>query len=260
MGSMPRLALVPLFVLLTAFGGVTPALAAHWTPPPDATWQIQFSGRIDLTVSAAVFDLDAFDTSRRTVRKLHNTGRHAVCYINAGAWEEWRPDADRFPVGVLGNDLDGWPGERWLDIRRTDVLAPILTDRIAMCAAKGFDGVEFDNVNGYSNDSGFPLTSADQLAYDRWLADAAHDLGLAVGLKNTLDLATELEPDFDFAILEQCFQYRECGLASPFIDAGKPVVDIEYSLAKSSFCAKAADLGITAMRKRLSLGVWRRPC
>jgi hypothetical protein len=83
---------------------------------------------------------------------------------------------------------------------------------------------------------------------------------LAVGLKNTLELADELEPDFDFAILEQCFAYRECALASPFTDAGKPVLDIEYSLAKRSFCAQAEGLAIFAMRKRLALDAWRRAC
>ncbi len=76
--------------------------------------------------------------------------KHTVCYINAGAWENWRPDAGDYPSAVIGKPLDGWPGERWLDIRRLDVLAPILesTDWIN-AAAKGFDGVEFDNVEGY---------------------------------------------------------------------------------------------------------------
>jgi hypothetical protein len=259
---MTRVALLPLTVLLVAFGvaAPAPARAAHWNPPAGATWQVQFSGSLDLSVNAAVFDLDAFDTTSRVVKKLHSRGRSAVCYVNAGAWEDWRPDANRFPAVVKGKDLDGWPGERWLDIRQLDVLAPLLSNRIAMCAAKGFDGVEFDNVNGYSNDSGFPLTSGDQITFNRWLAQAAHDHGLAVGLKNTLELAHELEPHFDFAILEQCFQYRECALAAPFVDARKSVLDIEYSLARGAFCGKAADLGITAMRKRLNLGAWRRPC
>lgn len=237
-----------------------PVAAARWTPPADTTWQVQFSGRIDLSVDADAFDLDMVETSRKQVNKLHASGRHAVCYINAGAWEDWRPDAASFPSAVKGKPLDGWPGERWLDIRRLDVLAPLLTTRLDQCAAKGFDGVEFDNVEGYQNDSGFALSKADQLTFNRWLADAAHDHGLAVGLKNALGIAAELEPDFDFSIVEQCFFYRECGLAKPFVDAGKSVIVIEYDLARSSFCAKAAHLGVNAMRKHLSLDAWRRPC
>ena len=129
-----------------------------------------------------------------------------------------------------------------------------------MCVAKSFDGVEFDNVDGYSNSTGFDLTAADQLNFNRWLADAAHDRGLSVGLKNALDLADELEPDFDYAIVEQCFQFDECELTAPFVGAGKAVLDVEYSLSRREFCRRAERLGIVAMRKRLALDAWRRPC
>jgi hypothetical protein len=240
--------------------GEAAAAQGRWTPNGSPAWQVQFAGLIDLTVRADIFDLDAFDTGRRVVRRLHQSGRHAVCYINAGAWEKWRPDASRYPENVRGRPLDGWPGERWLDVRRIDVLGPIIQDRLAMCRAKGFDGVEFDNVDGYANATGFPLTAHDQLVFDRWLADAAHAAGLAVGLKNTLGLAGRLEPRFDFAILEQCFEYRECGRARPFLDAGKPVLDIEYSRRRGQFCDRARALGLFAMRKHLALGAWRRAC
>jgi hypothetical protein len=49
-------------------------------------------------------------------------------------------------------------------------------------------------------------------------------------------------------------------LAATFIEAGKAVVDIEYSLSRDKVCRKAANLGICAMRKRLSLHAWRRAC
>lgn len=263
---MIRASLVLVLLTATATSAVTavaspwPANAARWIPQPSVSWQLQFSGEIDLSVRADVFDLDMFDTPPRLVRKIHGSGRRAICYLNAGAWESWRPDAADYPSSVKGRDLDGWPGERWLDIRRLEVLGPILVDRVRRCRDKGFDGVEFDNVDGYQNASGFDLSRTDQLAFDRWLAETAHDHGLAVALKNTLGLASELEPSFDFAIVEQCFAYRECGLSAPFVDAGKAVIDIEYSLARSAFCDRAARLGITAMRKHLDLDAWRRPC
>lgn len=248
-------------VLLAALTVWPPGVAAaSWAPGPRTTWQIQFSGQLNPSIDATAFDLDMFDTAASTVAALHSKGRRVVCYINAGAWENWRPDADRYPDLVKGRELDGWPGERWLDIRRIDVLGPILTDRLDQCRAKGFDGVEFDNVDGYSNRTGFALSRTDQLVFDKWLAARAHERGLAVGLKNSLGLAEELEPHFDFAILEQCFQYRECELAAPFIESGKSVVDVEYALKRGQFCARAATLGIVAMRKRLSLDAWRRAC
>jgi hypothetical protein len=39
---------------------------------------------------------------------------------------------------------------------------------MAACAAKGFDGVDPDNVDGWDgNDTGFPLTAADQITYNK---------------------------------------------------------------------------------------------
>src|SRR5207302_5849258 len=175
------------------------------------SWQWQLQGRIDRSVRARMFDVDAFDTPASTVAALHRAGRVAVCYVDAGTWENWRPDASRFPKSVRGKPVDGWAGERWLDIRRLDVLGPILRARMAMCARKGFDGMEFDNVDGYTNDTGFPLTGAEQLRFDVWLANQAHRRGLSVALKNDLGQVPRLLPYFDFALDEQCFQYSECG-------------------------------------------------
>lgn len=257
---MPKAFLAVMALAVAALGLPASVAAARWAPGPGTTWQIEFSGQLFLSVAADAFDLDMFDTTASTVAALHAHGRHVVCYIDAGSWENWRPDAAQYPSSVKGRALAGWPGERWLDIRRIDVLGPILTSRMDQCQAKGFDGVEFDNVDGYSNRTGFPLTANDQLTFDRWLAAQAHDRGLAVGLKNTLDLADQLEPAFDFSILEQCFQYRECSLVQPFIDDHKSVIDIEYKLSRDQFCSHAAGLGIAAMRKRLDLDAWRRAC
>jgi hypothetical protein len=87
---------------------------------------------------------------------------------------------------VLGKDLEGWPGEKWLDVRRLDVLGPIMQARLDLALQKRCDGVDPDNMDGYQNESGFPLTSQDQLAYNIWIAGQAHASGLAVGLKNDL--------------------------------------------------------------------------
>ena len=67
---------------------------------------------------------------------------------------------------------NGWPGERWLDIRATGVLLPIMDARVQKCAKAGFDAVDFDEVDGYANKTGFPLTGAHQLTFNRALAAA----------------------------------------------------------------------------------------
>ena len=210
-------------------------------------------------MNVAVYDIDGFDASANTVAQIHNKGSKAICYISAGSWEDWRPDAGDFPASVKGNN-NGWPGEKWLDIRNLDVLGPIMEARLDMCAAKGFDAVEPDNIDGYSNNTGFSLSASDQLTYNRFLADAAHARGLKIGLKNDLEQAAQLEPRFDFAINEQCFQYNECDLLLPFIDAGKAVFEVEYNGSTASFCPEANAMGFSAMKKRLDLDAWMDPC
>jgi hypothetical protein len=155
---------------------------------------------------------------------------------------------------------DGWNGERLLDIRRLDVLAPIMAARFDLCRQKGFDGVAADLVDGYVQDSGFPLTAADQLTYNRMLADLAHERGLSIGLKNDLDQVADLVDEFDFAVNEQCFQYEECDRLAPFVRAGKAVFTAEYALEPADFCPAARAAGFSSMQKRLNLDAWRRPC
>lgn len=132
--------------------------------------------------------------------------------------------------------------------------------RLDLCVQKGFDAVEFDNVDGYANDTGFPLTYGDQLRYNAFLANAAHARGLAAALKNDLEQVPDLLPYFDMMVVEQCFQYRECEMTLPFVHADKPVFEVEYRLSTDRFCATAAELGINAIRKRLALGSWREAC
>jgi len=180
--------------------------------------------------------------------------------VNAGGWEDWRADADQFPEDVIGANLDGWEGEKWLDIRRIEVLGPIMEARMDSCKAKGFDGIEPDNVDGFLNDTGFPLTYEDQLRYNIWLANAAHERGLSIGLKNDMDQIADLLPYFDWALNEQCFEYDECETLLPFIDAGKPVFNVEYELETGEFCDRAAAFGFSSMRKSLNLDAWREPC
>jgi hypothetical protein len=230
-----------------------------WHPLPGKRWQVQLQGSIDTSVDAQIFDLDLFDTPQATIDKLHAAGRAVVCYFSAGSWEDWRGDAARFDAPVLGRS-NGWPGEKWLDIRRLDVLGPIMQDRLDLAVRKGCDGVDPDNVDGYTNHTGFPLTYADQLAYNRWLANEAHLRGLSVGLKNDLEQIEDLVGDFDWAINEQCFEYNECDLLTPFVRAGKAVFHIEYSKDPAAFCPRANEMGLDSVKKTVDLDAWRIDC
>jgi hypothetical protein len=235
-----------------------------WHPTSGTTFQWQLTDLpLDLSVDAEVYDIDLFDNDASVVAALHAAGRKVVCYISVGSWEDWRPDADQFPSEVLGEDYEGWPGEKWLDIRQIDALAPILRLRLDLCAARGFDGVEPDNMEVLGNETGFPITYADQLAFAIWLANEAHARGLAIGLKNAPDMAADVQPYFDFAITEDCFYYGWCGQMTPFLEAGKPVFAVEYTDMDIDFeaaCAEARALGLTMVLKDRDLGADRQTC
>lgn len=252
--------------------------ASPWVPAQGLRWQYQLQNKVKTTLCVVpvirgngscvrpdVYDVDLYAVDGVTpntvsVAQIHAVGAHAVCYVDAGSWENFRPDSAAFPESVRGLS-NGWPGERWLDIRATGVLLPIMDARVAKCVTAGFDAVEFDNVDGYTNNTGFPLTAADQLTFDTALAAIAHTHGLSVGLKNDLDQLTALQDTFDFAINEQCAQYKECAAYDGWTAAGKAVVEVEYRGRAPIYCADAVAHHRDAIHKYLALkaGPWK-PC
>ncbi len=229
-------------------------------PPLNASWQIQYTGEMDYSLDVDVYNLDLFDTNADIIAQLHERGIFVMCYFSAGSFEDWRSDATQFPREVLGKDMEGWEGEKWLDIRQIDALRPVMTARLDLAAQKGCDGVDPDNVNGYANDSGFPLTPDDQIAYNIFLSTQAHARGLSIGLKNDLEQIPQLLPFFDWALNEECFSYEECHLLQPFIESGKPVFVIEYTLTPEEFCIQANQLNFNALQKKLELDAFRFSC
>ena len=235
-----------------------------WHPAPNLTWQWHLSEPpVDTSVDAQVYDIDLFDNDAAVVKALHDQGRMVIGYISVGSLENWRPDASQFLPGALGRDYDGWPGEKWLDIRRLDLLAPIMLARLDMCKAKGFDAVEPDNIQIHDNDTGFPITYQDQLKYARWLADEAHTRGLAIGLKNAPDMLADSLSSFDFAITEDCFKQGWHDQVLPFIQAGKPVFAAEYTDTGVDFqaaCAWGRQHNISFILKNRILTAYRVTC
>jgi hypothetical protein len=228
--------------------------AANWQPAPQVSaWQWQLQGKLDPGLAASVYDIDGFESTKADVTTLHARGRKVICYLDVGSWENFRPDKARFPAAVRGTTYEGFPNERWLDISRFRLFRGPLEARIAMCARKGFDAVEPDNVAGYENETGFDLTAADQLRFNRWIAGQAHRRGMAVALKNDPRQVPQLLGAFDFAIVEECFQYEECASFEPFVRQGKAVFETEYELPPSKFCEAAIALGFSAIRKSYDL-------
>jgi endo-alpha-1,4-polygalactosaminidase (GH114 family) len=243
-----------------------------WYPSLDESWQIQLSSTPTAPFPhVRMIEVDGFGTPGYTVAALHRSmpGRAVVCYIDAGTWENWRPDASKFPKYLLGLRDGNWPGERWLDIAKfSGILGALERARVETCKRKGFNAVNFDNVDAYTNNTGFRLTADEQVAYDIFLANTAHSLGLSVALANDVEQIPDLLPYFDFAVDEQCFKYADCltsqnggryGL-NEFIARRKAVFDIEYYLRLSRFCPAATRDHFNALAKKVNLGEWRRAC
>jgi hypothetical protein len=241
-------------------------IALHW----------QLSGELDpardlpLLVHRTVFDLDGELTPAATVAALHALGPDVkvACYLDAGAYESYRSDASLYLAHpeIIGSPDVGWEGGFWLDIRRLDLLLPILRHRMAdWCLAKGFDAVEPDETEVHGNASGFPITQDDNDAFNHAVAALAHEVGLSVALKGNNGRAAFLAPDFDWALSEQCWQYEECdGLKAGFADQGKAVFTVDYDAAPD--CATASAWHLNSMRRDLDLvgprdpGYLYQPC
>ena len=143
-----------------------------------------------------------------------------------------------------------------------DVLAPLLRARFASCRAEGLRRRRARQRRRLRERQRLPAERRRPAALQPLGRRApSHAQRLAVALKNDLDQARRARSRASTSrVLEQCFQYRECALARPFLRAGKGVYDAEYALPRAAFCAPARRLGVNAIRKQTSLGAWREPC
>lgn len=232
---------------------------AQWKPAKALTWYWQLQGTVNNSEPVAAYDIDGFENSASEVSTLHAKGIKAICYIDVGTWEEWRSDASSFPAAVKGKN-NGWPGEKYLDIRALSTLEPIMTKRFEMCRSKGFDGVEPDNMDTFSASTGFPLTGAQQITYNTWVAGEVHSLGMAVLQKNDGEQTSSLKTHFDGAVTEECNVYSECSNFTPYLAEGKPVLNAEYG-SSNAFCTADNAAGIEGARFDLELdGKVFQPC
>jgi len=212
-----------------------PSVNARWKPPAGVKWNwILGENPNKLSVPKGeyeVIDIDLDNVTAETVSKYHNLGLKVICYFSAGTYEPFRGASQEMlkVEGLVMTKMKDWD-ENWLDFRKEGI-KPFMTERMDLAVQKGCDGVEFDNVDAFANTKWpDPLTANDQITFNRWLAQEAHNRNLAAGLKNCVGLLNNLVNDFDFAINESCSSYTECPRYSVFLNQNKPVFTALYGL------------------------------
>jgi hypothetical protein len=189
-----------------------------------------------------VFDIDGIENPASTVAALHARGDKAICYIEIGAaGNYYAPSDEGIPVtyyaqlkaaGDLGAKMAGYP-EYYLNINASSTVSIIESMIRQQCAAKGFDAVEPDIGDSYTDNTGFGITEAQNAAYDNTLGTYTHSLGLAWGQKNgdqDPSFAKMQEPVADFLLTEECNYYHTCAtVTAPYVAAHKLVLNAEYT-------------------------------
>jgi hypothetical protein len=299
-----RLALTAVSILIlvsacTSAAG-TPNPSGMWQPAPGERWQYQLqhhrgafpsTGGINVDicevpasggacVTPQVFDIDLYANLRTAelntaaVEAIHAAGGHAICYVDAGSIETYRPDYQAFVDfdDACDGCLIGKPfskifsDENYANINngqgQRDFMLQMNEARVTKCEEAGFDAVEFDVVAVWETSarrSGWHISAATQLIFNRALADIAHRHGMSVALKNDPAQIPDLEPSFDFAINEQCFQYHECSTLDSFVEAGKAVFSVEYRTPLDVFCPRATKRGFGSILKAPNYSLFDEP-
>ncbi len=251
-------------------------------------WQIGASGDSNVTVPAGVtlLDLDGFNISASKIASLKAQGIYTVCYIDAGSYEDGRPDSGLYPAYLkIYKDVQ-W-NEWFLDVK--DVFRPIqpagtqlvnnqwvdasgkpltgmptagafallLETRFKMCADKGFDALEPDNLQNDEN-AGGKVSLQEQIDFNGWVADTAHKYNLAAFQKNGPDkillkdkTGKMMVEKFDAILNEECQTNSECPPLAEYVKRGKLALNAEY--AGTLNCTTSNTYTINSIMKDLGL-------
>jgi endo-alpha-1,4-polygalactosaminidase (GH114 family) len=223
-------------------------------------------------IDAKVIDVDAFETRKEDIDAWHKKGMYVIAYVSVGSQDDTRIDASDFPAQVIGDAYPGYEDEAFIDIRQIEVLAPIIKKRFDMIQAKGFDGIEPDNIDLYvwdsnqENKTGFGITVEDSKKYMDFLIDQAHKRGLSIGQKNANELSSLYVDKFDWALSESAFEGNITQDLKVYPLHNKPVFSVEYTdkMDEATFlsqvCPKAKSLNFTAILKDRKLDAYIRTC
>ncbi|MFJ4965345.1 hypothetical protein EES43_29530 [Streptomyces sp. ADI96-02] len=209
------------------------AEAAAFTPPPvKAGFDYQIGGAYKPPAGVSVVSRDW--------KAAPASGLYNICYVNAFQTQrigdtDGPADWDQNLLLKDGNGntvIDPAWDEAILDITtsaKRQGIANKIKGQIDTCASKGFKALELDNYDTFTRDVvGGKITASHAQEYIRILSSYGHQKGLAVGQKNTVELAANRAANgLDFLIAEDCGAWKECG---KYVSAfGDNVIFIEYT-------------------------------
>ncbi len=292
MRRLPKL-LVGFFLVLagTGLASAPRAGASTWWAPAlgGQPWQWELGHPLKLTnardmgsadklpsgkhaPAPVIYDIDGIINPRSTVNALHARGKHVVCYVEVGAAGNYYSPGEEgvattyyqqlHAAGVFGDKVPGYP-EYYLNIGSPSTVSIVESMIAKQCAAKGFDAVETDIDEEYTDPSGFHLTRAMEESYMTTLANYMHGLGLGWWIKNPDDTgdsyASDMYPLADAVLTEQCNQFHTCGSLSAYV-GHKAVFNAEYRSSTTSFCPGDDVRGFNGAKFNLGLTGIRKPC
>ncbi|CAM9487610.1 unnamed protein product, partial [Ectocarpus fasciculatus] len=253
-----------------------PAAADNWYQPSlGTTWEWQIDG---LPIpggngegslhNVELYDID-YSYSSAVIADLQSKGKTAMCYISAGTSEDFREDINLFPEEVKGGIVsfgegDTFEDEQWLDLRRLDLVAPIMLERLDIMQAKGCDAVEWDNADLPVHDLGLSgggqISVSVQIAYNAWIAAQTYARGMGVAMKNNNEAAAFHVDDYDMVVNEECWINGNCNNYWPWIKAGKPILNTEYFTTRCMYCTQANLMDMSTIKKVPDLTSCRADC
>jgi hypothetical protein len=238
-----------LLAVLAGFAAPSYAGRPVTLPPTGTDWDYQLGGARPVPAHVGIVERDRLASPV--------AGKYNVCYVNGFQTqvEQKRFWRRHWPLVLKDHHkpvVDSVWGEWLLDTRTTakrKALTRLMGRWTDRCARDGFDAVEYDNLDSFSR-SHHLLTRADNKVYAARLVTRAHDAGLAAAQKNWAEW-DGTSVGFDFAVAEQCGQYRECG---SYVDHyGDHVLAVEYhTKAFRRTCAHWSDR-IAVVRRDVDL-------
>jgi len=256
---------MPIALAATLVAGVATGSTAPKLPPVNAKFDYQIGGDYPLPPGVRVVSRDWFIGSAPK-------GIYAICYVNAYQTQDDEPGVDRpdersnwprdLVLTTLGDDPN-WGGEYLIDIStkaKRASAAEWIAPMVATCKRKGFEAVEYDNLDSWTRFDGTPVARkvpfdrGAAVAYAKLLVDLAHRNGLAAAQKNTVELPRSIARGligFDLAVAEECGRWNECqGYRDVY---GDRVIAIEYRRADFRKTCKAFGSRLTVVLRDVNV-------